>query len=246
MYKIQLFVYKHKGYERRVADQSPPPWGGLPAEDVEAEVVLVGEPLALTQRVGERHAHEACWQRPDGHDREGDGADGQDCPGTRRDALPRRKARQVGIVEHVHHFSSRWCTQSIILANNAKNTIAAEAIISIADLQRIANFWNIQSAATGANSKYVNSVLINPNTGAIEINYNSTALGVANTENTLVISPYIRGVISEALPQALANGSSGAIDWACSSQTQTVAISAGYIGATLGTLQSKYAPANCR
>ncbi|EXB26724.1 type IV pilin structural subunit [Acinetobacter baumannii 1437282] len=136
--------------------------------------------------------------------------------------------------------------EGISLANNAKNTIAAEAIISIADLQRIANFWNIQSAGTGANSKYVNSVLINPNTGAIEINYNSTALGVANTENTLVISPYIRGVISEALPQALANGSSGAIDWACSSQTQTVAISAGYIGATLGTLQSKYAPANCR
>ncbi len=136
--------------------------------------------------------------------------------------------------------------EGISLANNAKNTIAAEAIISIVDLQRIANFWNIQSAATGANSKYVNSVLINPNTGAKEINYNSTALGVANTENTLVISPYIRGVISEALPQALANGSSGAIDWACSSQTQTVAISAGYIGATLGTLQSKYAPANCR
>ena len=87
------------------------PRGGLPAEDVEAGVVLVGQALALTQSVRKRHAHEACWQRPDGHDREGDGADRHNAPATCRDTLPCGEARQVGVREQVEHcFSSRWCT----------------------------------------------------------------------------------------------------------------------------------------
>ncbi len=134
------------------------------------------------------------------------------------------------------------------LADQAKQAISIEAIISAADLQRVAQAWNAQAVGTGANSKYVNSIQVDEVTGEIEITFNPTQVGIAATENTLMLSPYIRATNGNALTllAALTAGRSGSVDWACSSQTQQSAIMQGMPGATLGTIQPKYVPAACR
>ena len=60
------------------------------------------------------------------------------------------------------------------LADQAKQAISIEAIISAADLQRVAQAWNAQAVGTGANSKYVNSIQVDEVTGEIEITFNPT------------------------------------------------------------------------
>jgi type IV pilus assembly protein PilA len=139
-------------------------------------------------------------------------------------------------------------SEGLNLAASAKLTIAIEAVISAADLQRVAASWNAQALGTGANSKYVNSVLINDSTGEITITYNPLRLGVATNQNTINITPYIRtGAVgtATALDQAILLGDTGSVDWACSSFTQSSAVSSG-MGGTLGTLKAEYAPAACR
>ena len=69
------------------------------------------------------------------------------------------------------------------LIGQAKSVMAVEAIISTSDLQRVAISWNSQASGTGTNSKYVNSVLIDMNTGEIHTEFNSNALGVKSSEN---------------------------------------------------------------
>ncbi len=135
------------------------------------------------------------------------------------------------------------------LIGQAKSVMAVEAIISTSDLQRVAISWNSQASGTGTNSKYVNSVLIDMNTGEIHTEFNSNALGVKSSESRLILSPYIRvNNTSNAITllAALTTGQSGSIDWACSSKTQQAAVMQGMTGATLGTMQPKYAPAACR
>lgn len=85
------------------------------------------------------------------------------------------------------------------LADQAKQAISIEAIISAADLQRVAQAWNAQAVGTGANSKYVNSIQVDEVTGEIEITFNPTQVGIAATENTLMLSPYIRASNGNAL-----------------------------------------------
>ncbi|MEN8320842.1 pilin [Acinetobacter junii] len=134
------------------------------------------------------------------------------------------------------------------LADSAKAAMAAEAIISNNDLLIVADSWNSQAVNKGATSKYVDSVLVDNITGEITLTFKANMLGVANTENTLVLSPFIHvdntNIVS--LQNALINGRTGTVDWACSSQTQQSAINYGMTGATLGTLQARYAPAICR
>ena len=134
------------------------------------------------------------------------------------------------------------------LASQAKQAISIEAIISPSDLQRVAQAWNAQAAGTGVNSKYVNSIQVNEVTGEIEVLFNPSQVGIATTENKLMLSPYIRASNGNALTllAALTAGRSGSVDWACSSQTQQSAIMQGMPGATLGTMQPKYVPAACR
>ncbi|MCH7390974.1 pilin [Acinetobacter dispersus] len=135
------------------------------------------------------------------------------------------------------------------LIGQAKSVMAVEAIISTSDLQRVARSWNSQASGTGANSKYVSSVLIDINTGEIHAKFNSNTLGINSLESTLILSPYIRVNNTPnaiTLLAALATGQSGSIDWACSSKTQRSAVMQGMTGATLGTIQSKYVPAICR
>lgn len=139
-------------------------------------------------------------------------------------------------------------TEGLGLAASAKTMIATEGAASAADLARVVTTWNAQNSNTGANSKYVNSVLM-ANTGEITITFNATAVGLAAAENTIVVAPYVRtgaAGTSITLAAAQAAGTTGAIDWACASATQVTATNDNMTGVTAGTLLAKYAPAACR
>ena len=138
--------------------------------------------------------------------------------------------------------------EGLSLANSAKSAMAAEAVISSNDLQIVADSWNSQASNKGATSKYVDSVLIDRVSGEITTTFKHSVIGVASAENTIILSPYIRvnSTTIVNLEVALRFGHNGTLDWACSSQTQATAIAMGMTGATLGTLQPKFAPSTCR
>ena len=138
--------------------------------------------------------------------------------------------------------------EGINLADSAKGAIAAEAVITAIDLNTVATSWNKQANGNGAQSKYVQSVLINAESGEITVSFNPTTAGLATTENTLMLSPFIHADNAQVinLQTALASGRNGIVDWACSSKTQYTADKYGMTGATLGTILPKYVPSACR
>lgn len=138
--------------------------------------------------------------------------------------------------------------EGLSLANSAKEAMAAEAVISPLDLKVVADSWNKQANKKGATSKYIESVFIDSQSGEISTTFKSTSVGIASTENTLILSPYIHIDDKTIVPLqvALTNGDGGTVDWACSSKTQETAKATGMLGATLGTIQPKYVPSTCR
>jgi len=137
-------------------------------------------------------------------------------------------------------------TEGLGVAADAKVQIATEGSASAADLLRTANTWNAQAAGTGANSKYVNSVLINTLSGVITITYNNTTVGLTAAQ-TILLSPYKRtGAAGTSATLAASYGTPGTLDWACTSLTGVTAAGRGMAGAGAGTLVAKYAPAECR
>lgn len=146
-------------------------------------------------------------------------------------------------------------TEGLGLASAAKLSIGTEGSGSTTDLERVADTWNAQNgdateAGLGNNSKFVDSVFIEPTTGVITITYNAAAVGLAATENTILLSPYVRNGsaagTSEPLADAIVAGNSGSIDWACASATNTYATGNTMLSAATGTVQAKYVPAACR
>ena len=140
-------------------------------------------------------------------------------------------------------------TEGLNLADSAKKVFANEGSATIGDLNRVADTWNAQAANTGANSKYVNSVLITRTNGLIRVTYNPTSVGLAAAENTLTLTPWIRSGAAgagESLTAAIAAGRSGTVDWGCASNTNATATASGITVLAAGTLQAKYAPASCR
>ena len=136
-------------------------------------------------------------------------------------------------------------SEGLGLAESAKSMIASDAT-SIDDLANVVTTWNAQAGNTGVNSKFVEKVQIGA-TGEITVTYKAAAVGVAAAKNTVNINPFVRDQAAAAtqLKTALTNGVSGALDWACASDTQVSATKAS-MKATAGTLEAKYAPAICR
>ena len=139
-------------------------------------------------------------------------------------------------------------TEGIGLGNDAKKAVG-DGAASVADLARVAATFNAQAANTGANSKFVNSTIIAAATGVITITLNPLAVGLAAAQNTLLFSPYVRtGAAGTSVTLAAAQiaGTTGTIDWACTSTTSATAVAQGMAAPGLGTLLAKYAPAACR
>ena len=154
-------------------------------------------------------------------------------------------------------------TEGLSLAGTAKQQLGTDGATSAADLTRTAGAWNGLSGGTGANSKYVSSVLIGTGTGIITITYNAATVGGIAANSTLLLFPYIRnaagtsGAVSVATDLATAQAATppltGSIDWLCTSAAgvggTTNQVSGGFMGgtaATGGTLLAKYAPSQCR
>jgi type IV pilus assembly protein PilA len=141
-------------------------------------------------------------------------------------------------------------TEGLSLAEPAKLAVATDGAASAGDLTRTADTWNAQASSTGANSKFVDSLLIDGTDGFITITYNASNVGVSSSANVITLTPWVRNAgtgSGESLKAAIAAGNTGVVDWGCASETSKTASSAGGI-TVLGsaTLLAKYAPAQCR
>ena len=153
-------------------------------------------------------------------------------------------------------------TEGLSLAAGAQSMLASDGAASAASLQTTETTWNGQAASTGANSKYVTSVCFEGScttavgtapTGVITITYNGTTLGVSTSQNTLLLSPYVRSVASTAtgggaitLASAQSTGATGSIDWACTSVATVTGSTLSTTAPAAGTMLAKYAPSQCR
>lgn len=156
----------------------------------------------------------------------------------------------IGLPAYQDYTVRARVTEGLLMVTAAKISVASNGLTDAASLTQVSTAWNAQAGGTGANSKYVSSVLMNtatPPTGVITVNLNHTAVGVGATQNTFILSPYVRtgGAIITLAAAQLAN-TTGDIDWACTSSTGDAAINNGMNGAVAGTLYSKYAPAQCK
>jgi type IV pilus assembly protein PilA len=140
-------------------------------------------------------------------------------------------------------------TEGMRMVQMAKMTLIADVIANPAELAITATDWNAQAGTKGATSKYVDSVLINPASGVIELTLNASAVGVAPTRNILRVAPWIvNGTVIQDFATALANGTSGSLDWACVAATNNTAVLRGMNTPAVGAsgILSQYVPAECR
>jgi type IV pilus assembly protein PilA len=153
--------------------------------------------------------------------------------------------------------------EGLNLASDAKLTVTVSGSQSVEALAKASDAWNAGAGNTGLNSKYVNSICIGAtagasqcpaagsavNTGVIVITYNSVAVGMSATKNTLLLSPYVLTSANGAIPLADAQAAniSGSISWACTSATNAAGtrLSASSPPA-LGTVLAQHVPAECR
>ena len=137
-------------------------------------------------------------------------------------------------------------TEGLGLADEAKKA-ATIGVASQLDLNNAADNFNAEVGGQGRASKFVTSVQITRDSGLITVVY--TAATGAGAAPTLTLTPWMRSTAAgEAYYTALGAGRSGSIDWGCSSVTNLAATTGANPITILaaGTLQSKYAPAQCR
>jgi type IV pilus assembly protein PilA len=81
--------------------------------------------------------------------------------------------------------------------------------------------------------------------GEITITFNAASVGTAAAANTMVLSPFIAGT---QLGTQVAGGITGPIDWGCQSATRVTSTNRvpSLAAGSLGTLDPKYAPSECR
>ena len=150
-------------------------------------------------------------------------------------------------------------TEGLGLVEPAKTAMAAEGVSSLLEMSNVTSSWNLQAASTGANSKFVDSILFVPGGPAgaaaaanpvLTITYNALNVGVASGANQITLTPWIRSGVSGAGEDAFAAltaGNTGVLDWGCSSGGAANAAGARGISVTnFGNVLAKYAPAQCR
>jgi type IV pilus assembly protein PilA len=155
-------------------------------------------------------------------------------------------------------------SEGFTLAQPARSGLATDGAASLTDLQAFTTTWNAQSDGSGANSKFVTSILFNlagtaatgDDAAHIAILYNAGNVGgITATANALRLFPRVRTGDATATAVSLATawgaGETGAIDWACVGETAATANSTGRRLGTftaLGTagVAAKFSPAECR
>jgi type IV pilus assembly protein PilA len=141
-------------------------------------------------------------------------------------------------------------TEGVGLVAPLKLAIATD-VSTVDDLEITADDWNAQPEHNGTQptSKFVDSIAINNTTGVITVDYTGAAVGVKEAaEDQITITPSVRsptGILT--LEVGLTNGSSGALDWACASATNTTATKRALsVTAPAQPMLAKYVPAECR
>jgi type IV pilus assembly protein PilA len=142
-------------------------------------------------------------------------------------------------------------SEALMLVTGARLAVAEDGVNNSANLAAASTAWNAQAGGTGANSKYVTSVLLDastPPTGVITVTLNPVTVGIGAASNTFLLSPYVRTGAGAAITLAAAQVgiNIAPLEWACTSTTGAIAASSGLTGAAAGTLLAKYMPAECR
>lgn len=138
-------------------------------------------------------------------------------------------------------------TEGLVLAEEAKlaTTLGVADALDLANAA--ANFNDETGVGVGRSSKYVARVQITAATGLITVTFNPAA--GAGPAPTLTLTPWLRSSpLGEPYMVGLTAGRSGTVDWGCAS-TSSLMATTGPTPITIlapGTLQSKYAPAQCR
>ena len=160
----------------------------------------------------------------------------------------------VALPAYQDYMARSRVVEGLILATEAKHELGANGVSDATALTVTATLWNERMAEKGARSKYVSSVLMDGDTGEMEIVFTDSVSNAA-AGKTLVFSPQMRGGSSGpavSLPDYFAGGGSeGTLDWLCVSAAGTGAGTRtqlyGFTAPTKSaTLPAKLAPAECR
>jgi type IV pilus assembly protein PilA len=140
-------------------------------------------------------------------------------------------------------YTVRSKVSELMIAASSPKSLVSEAFQSdgLAGVTAAATEYNARLAAVKT-SKYVGNIVIATATGAITVTTGTAATSGLPTDaagTTLMFTPNVNNALIIA-------GATGAVDWACSSTTNTTATNRGLTVAGNGTLPAKYAPSECR
>ncbi|MDR2991877.1 MAG: prepilin-type N-terminal cleavage/methylation domain-containing protein [Burkholderiaceae bacterium] len=163
----------------------------------------------------------------------------------------------IALPQYQDYLVRTRITEGLSLAEPAKTSVATDGVSTAADLATTASTWNAQAGGAGATSKYVTSVQMDSETGAITILYNAALVGgITSTSNAMMMIPYVPtsatgGALSVTqLKDYLATPTDnmGSLDWACVSSSSDAAKAQLSVTITApdNALPAKYAPAQCR
>jgi type IV pilus assembly protein PilA len=151
-------------------------------------------------------------------------------------------------------------TEGLALVEPAKTAMASEGVASLLEMGNVTASWNLQAGGTGANSKFVDSILFVPAPAApgtpaaanpvLTITYDATNVGLNPANVTLTLTPWIRSGAAGAGEDAftaVSGGRTGSLDWGCASETIGTATANGItVVAPANPVLAKYAPSQCR
>jgi type IV pilus assembly protein PilA len=140
-------------------------------------------------------------------------------------------------------YTVRSKVSELMIAATSPKSLVSEAFQSdgLAGVTAAANEYNLR-AANQKTSKYVANIVVSNANGSVTVTTAAAATSGLPTDaagTTLIFTPNVQGAL-------LAAGVTGAIDWACSSTTNTTATTRGLAIVAGATLPAKYAPSECR
>lgn len=149
----------------------------------------------------------------------------------------------IALPSYLDYVVRTRVTEGMLIAEGFKTLIAE----STSPLELAANVSTANTSVAAVNpSKYISSISASTTSGVITITYNATNTGTP-AGATLVISPFIKAPSgTQTLQTALSSGVTGALDWACRGQGNTIATQSGMGAATAGTMPVKLSPLSCR
>ncbi len=140
-------------------------------------------------------------------------------------------------------YTVRSKVTEAVLGATAAKALVSEAFQAdgIGGVNAAAATYNDPAIAAEHTSKYVSAIAITVGSG--EITVTTAAAATCGLPGDAALST---PVFTPNVQNAALAGLSGAVDWACGSTTGSTAGTKGLTAVTLGSLPSKYAPAECR